>query len=144
MMRGYHLCAAGSRSRHGKGEDAMKASARNDVVSVTAHRGDAKTLVAFDLLTEAGRDNLAGFTVQVTPPGKDPYYLQNDLRFEEPGKHAQDPKERAFSSINAPIHKFRWVHVPGAVHQGLQPAFGTYTYTVTPRYFDQKRSMKSL
>ena len=27
----------------------------------------------------------------------------------------------------------------GAVHQGIKPFFGTYTYTVTPRYFDNSR-----
>lgn len=112
-----------------------KVNAANEYISVSAYRGDAKTLIAFDLLTEAGRENLAGFTVQITPPGKDPYFLQNDLRFENPGLHAQDPNESSFSTINAPIHKFRWVHVPGVVHQGLKPAFGIYNYAVTPRYF---------
>jgi phosphatidylserine/phosphatidylglycerophosphate/cardiolipin synthase-like enzyme len=29
--------------------------------------------------------------------------------------------------------------VLGAVHQGIQPFFGTYIYTVTPRYFDNGR-----
>src|SRR4029078_6455080 len=38
-------------------------------------------------------------------------------------------------------HKFRWLHVPGSVHQGIDPFFGKYTYTVTPRYFDDKGSM---
>src|SRR4051794_30005041 len=102
---------------------------------LVAYRGDAKTLLAFDLRTEASRDNLAGFTVRITPPGKAPYYLLNNLRFEHPEDHAQDPAEPSFSTLNAPIHKFRWVHVPGQAHQGLEPAFGEYTYEVTPRYF---------
>jgi hypothetical protein len=46
--------------------------------------------------------------------------------------------------VNAPIHKFRWLHVPGSVHQGLTPFFGEYTYTVIPRYFDDKQSMTAL
>jgi len=58
------------------------------------------------------------------------------LLFKTPADHAQDPKEPARSSINAPIHKFRWLHVPGSVHQGTEPFLGSYTYTVTPRYFD--------
>lgn len=111
---------------------------------VAAYRGDAKTLLAFDLLTEASREQLAGFTIQVEPPGVDPYYLLNNLRFEHPGDHAQDPTEPAFSTINAPLHKFRWVHIPGTVHQGLAPAYGLYTYRVTPRYFDQRGSLKPL
>src|SRR5215469_13151329 len=121
-----------------------KITAHNQTLSVAAYRGDAKTLIAFDLLTEAARDGLAGFTVQITPPGGAPYYLHNDLRFEHPENHAQDPKEPAFSTLNAPIHKFRWAHVPGSVHQGLKPAFGNYSYTVTPRYFDSKHSMRPL
>jgi hypothetical protein len=117
---------------------------RNATISVSAYRGDAKTLLAFDVLTKAARENLAGFTIQVMPPGKAPYYLQNNLRYEKPGNHAQDPKESAFATINAPIHKFRWVHVPGVIHQGLKPVFGSYTYTVTPRYFNDQASMQPL
>jgi hypothetical protein len=111
--------------------------------SVTAYMGDAKTLLAFNL-DKAGARNLAGFTIECAPDGKSPYYLQNQLQFETPADHAQDPKEPPNSSINAPIHKFRWIHVPGSVHQGLKPFMGKYTYTVTPRYFDAKKSLLPL
>lgn len=111
---------------------------------VKAYRGDAKTLLAFDIQTKPARTRLAGFTIMVKPPGKAAYYILNDLRFETPGDHAQDPKEPAFSTLNAPIHKFRWVHVLGQAHQGMTPAYGTYTYTVTPRYFDANASMLPL
>lgn len=113
-------------------------------IVVAAYRGDAKTLLAFDLLTVASRERLAGFTIQVAPQGVEPYYLLNNLRFENAGDHAQDPKEPAFSTINSPLHKFRWVHIPGTVHQGLEPIYGSYTYHVTPRYFDERGSLKSL
>jgi hypothetical protein len=111
--------------------------------SVTAYAGDAKTLLAFNL-DEAGAKNLAGFTIECTPDGQPPYYIHNELQFENPADHAQDPKEPPNSSVNAPIHKFRWIHVPGSVHQGLKPFMGKYTYTVTPRYFDDKSSLKPL
>jgi phosphatidylserine/phosphatidylglycerophosphate/cardiolipin synthase-like enzyme len=111
--------------------------------SVTAYRGDAKTLLAFNL-DKAGAKYLAGFTIACAPQGQPVYYLHNQLQFETPGNHAQDLKEPANSSINAPIHKFRWVHVPGLVHQGLDPFMGKYTYTVTPRYFDKKNSLLPL
>ena len=75
---------------------------------------------------------------------RDAYYIYNNLQFKDPSKHAQDPKEPPRSSINAPIHKFRWVHVPGSVHQGIAPAMGTYSYTVTPRYFDGQQSLLPL
>lgn len=107
---------------------------------VRAYTGDAKTLLAFNLDKASTRD-LAGFTIDCAPEGQPPYYLHNQLQFEKPGDHAQDPKEPPNSSINAPIHKFRWIHVPGLVHQGLKPFMGKYTYTVTPRYFDGKRSL---
>src|SRR5262249_43541506 len=67
-----------------------------------------------------------------------PYYLHNTLRFETPGDHTQVATEPPASSINAPFHKFRWLHVPGSVHQGTKPFMGLYTYTVTPRFFENR------
>ena len=112
-------------------------------LSVKAYRGDAKTLLAFNLPREQTK-NLAGFTIQCQPEGHDPYYIYNELQFENPGRHAKDPKEPPYSTINAPIHKFRWLHVPGSSHQGIQPFMGKYTYTVTPRYFDASHSLQPL
>jgi PLD-like domain len=113
-------------------------------LSVKAYQGDRKTLLAFNFSDKKNIVNLAGFTILCAPKGQQPYYLQNNLRFETPGDHAQDPKEPANSSINAPIHKFRWLHVPGSIHQGIQPVLGPYTYTVTPRYFDEKSSLLAI
>lgn len=112
--------------------------------SLRAYRGDAKTLLAFNFSSKAATKNLAGFTIACQPKGQAPFYLHNQLRFERPANHAQVASEPANSSINAPIHKFRWVHVPGQVHQGLEPFFGDYTYTVTPRFFDDKQSLQPL
>ena len=119
-------------------------SAKNGNFTLRAYRGDAKTLLAFNLTDKSGIKNLAGFTIQCQPKGQPAYFIQNNLRFEKPAEHTQDPKQSANSSINAPIHKFRWMHVPGSVHQGLKPFLGDYTYTVTPRYFDDKSSMLPL
>src|SRR5882724_129218 len=107
---------------------------------VKALVGDAKTLLAFDL-PKAKTKNLAGFTILCAPKGQPPYYLLNTLRFEKPGDHAQDDKESSAASINSPFQKFRWLHVLGSAHQGIQPFFGSYTYTTTPRYFDDKGSL---
>jgi len=111
--------------------------------SLKAYRGDAKTLLAFNVAKGSAK-NLAGFTIQCQPEGQPAYYLHNTLQFETPGDHAHDAKEPANSSINAPIHKFRWLHVPGSVHQGTTPFYGQYKYTVTARYFDQKGSLLPL
>src|SRR3954467_13282486 len=99
-------------------------------LSLQLYRGDAKTLLAFNL-NKAQTKSLAGFTIQCQPEGKQPYYIYNELQFEHPEKHAQVPQGPPNSSVNAPIHMFRWVHVPGSVHQGLNPVWGKYIYTVT-------------
>ena len=113
----------------------MNTTDQKNGFSVKAYQGDARTLLAFNLV-EAKATNLGGFTIQVGPDGKKPYFLFNTLRFEKPKAHAQVVTEPPNSSVNSPIHKFRWVHVPGSVHQGTKPFFGPYIYTVTPRYFD--------
>jgi len=116
-------------------DDCIRTASRGGF-TLKAYRGDAKTLLAFNL-PRARAVDLAGFTIRCRPRGQPAYYLHNMLRFEHPEQHAQDEHEPAHSSVNAPIHKFRWVHVPGLVHQGPEPCFGSYTYTVTPRYFDR-------
>ena len=110
--------------------------------SVRAFEGDAKTLLAFDMPQELST-NLAGFTIAVEPPGQPAYFIENNLRYATPGEHAQDPAQPANSSVNAPLHKFRWVHVPGAA-TGADPTFGTYAYTVTPRFADGAKKLLPL
>ena len=123
----------------------MPAAARasTDALTVTAYAGDAKTLLAFNIAKRQAR-RLAGFTIEVQPHGRASYYLLNSLRFEHPERHSQAPSEPANSTLNAPLHKFRWLHVPGQVHQSLTPFYGPYTYVVTPRYFDDRRSLQPL
>ena len=109
-------------------------SKKKGALTVNAYAGDAKTLLAFNLTKAAAKD-LAGFTIQCEPDGKSSFYIYNSLQFAKPSQHAQDASEPPYSSINAPIHKFRWLHIPGSMHQGVKPFMGKYTYTVTPRYF---------
>jgi phosphatidylserine/phosphatidylglycerophosphate/cardiolipin synthase-like enzyme len=108
---------------------------KNGSFSVRAHVGDAKTLLAFNL-DKPGSKNLAGFTILCKPGKGDEYFLLNTLQFAQPGEHAQVAAQPATSSVNAPYQKFRWLHVLGQAHQGIDPFFGSYDYTVTPRYFD--------
>jgi hypothetical protein len=116
-------------------------AATNGAFSVRAHVGDLKTLLAFDITDPAKTVNLAGFTIEVKAGTLAPYYLLNELQFEKPADHAQNPTLPPNSSFNAPIHKFRWLHVPGSAHQGIDPVTGAYTYTATPRYFDGHESL---
>jgi hypothetical protein len=115
-------------------------SASKGALTVRAHIGDAKTLLAFNL-DKAATKNLAGFTVECRPGTLPSYFLTNTLQFKKPADHAQDLKLPPNSSFNAPLHKFRWLHVPGTTNQGVKPFMGKYTYTVTPRYFDNSQSM---
>lgn len=108
--------------------------------SVTGYRGDNKTLLAFDLL-KSKSNNLAGFTIACKPSGKKEYYLYNKLQFADPSLHAQDSKEPPYSTINAPIQKYRWLHVLGLFHQGMNVLEGNYTYAVTPRYFKNNKML---
>lgn len=102
--------------------------------SVKAYRGDAKTLLAFNMPQDKAKD-LAGFTICCGPKNNASYYLFNALQFSDPKQHFQDPKEPPFSSVNAPFQKFQWLHVPGQFHQDEKIFYGSYDYTVTPRYF---------
>ncbi|HTI09578.1 MAG TPA: phospholipase D-like domain-containing protein [Puia sp.] len=102
--------------------------------TVTAYQGDAKTLLAFDL-SKSKAAGLAGFSIQVQPHGKPAYYLLNKLLLPPGPKHAVLTGEPADSTANAPIQKYRWLHVPGSFHQGENVFYGAYTYTITPRYF---------
>src|SRR4029453_8551797 len=82
----------------------------NGTFTVRAHAGDAKTFLGFDL-PKARAKRLAGFTIQCKPGDQTPYYLYNKLQFKSPKSHAQVASEPSYSSVNAPIHKFRWVHI---------------------------------
>jgi hypothetical protein len=106
--------------------------------TVIAYRGDAKTLLAFDL-DEAATTDLAGFTIGYSVGDGPLWYLRNTFRFEHPEQHFLVTDAAPESSVNAPLHRFRWLHVPGSGVLGQAAEFGTYRYRVTPRYFAQGR-----
>jgi len=83
--------------------------------SVKAWIGDAKTLLAFNFTDKNEVTDLAGFTVRIQPHGQPAYYLLNELVLPA-GKNATVAGEPANSSANAPVQKFRWLHVPGSFH----------------------------
>jgi phosphatidylserine/phosphatidylglycerophosphate/cardiolipin synthase-like enzyme len=112
--------------------------------SLRAYQGDFKTLLAFNFPSQEAAAGLAGFTIRYTIPDGTSFYLWNSLVYQYPENHAQIAGEPARSTANAPIHKFRWVHVPGAIHQGDMPVAGNYLYEVTPRFFDDAQRMLPL
>jgi phosphatidylserine/phosphatidylglycerophosphate/cardiolipin synthase-like enzyme len=98
-------------------------------VSVTAYRGNAMTLLAFDIGDELLKNSFVGFSVKYKSPSGASYFLTNRINFEGDGKLTD--------SDDAPFQKFRWIHVPGTFHQSLaSPKYGTYRYYVTPRYWN--------
>ena len=111
------------------------------LVSVRAYKGDAMTLLAFDL-DKSLLDNFAGFSIhikanKVNGKFKMNYFLLNRLTFKQEilDKNKIDKKQK-LSSEFSPFQKFNWVHVPSTDHNIARPIFGDYTYSVTPRYLE--------
>ena len=79
-------------------------------VSVRAYKGDAMTLLAFDL-DESKTENFAGFSIRITPGPKRPYYLTNLLTYPLAIRQKNNIEAAdAHSTLFSPIQKFRWVH----------------------------------
>jgi hypothetical protein len=106
-------------------------------MSVLAHKGDAMTLLAFDL-EESRKENLAGFTIKITVTGRPSYFIYNRMKLRDDVELPNEPQKESqrFSSLYAPLQKFRWVHVPSTMHYWEDSYFGDYTYDVYPRYFE--------
>jgi phosphatidylserine/phosphatidylglycerophosphate/cardiolipin synthase-like enzyme len=108
------------------------------LVSARAYKGDAMTLLAFDL-HESMLENFVGFSIRVTQGKRKPYYLSNRLSFRPAilKKNGID-RIKKLSSLYSPIQKFRWVHTPSTEHYVQNPFFGDYTYEIIPRYLEDK------
>lgn len=104
----------------------------NDGLTVSAYAGDGDVLLAFSLDDALLKQNdLAGFSIQLTPPNGQSTFLSNRLNFTQPvtsGTTPQQQQKAWTSSQNAPFQKFHWVHFP----QDVVP--GDYKYKVTARY----------
>jgi phosphatidylserine/phosphatidylglycerophosphate/cardiolipin synthase-like enzyme len=112
----------------------MEKSKSKNGVSVRAYKGDAMTLLAFDL-AESKKQNFTGFTIRITPGTRAPYFMTNLLAYPKAVQTKNNVKpEQAHSTEFAPIQKFRWVHVPATFHQIEAPFYGDYKYEVTPRF----------
>lgn len=106
-------------------------------VSVRAYKGDAMTLLAFNLIPGL-RNNLAGFTIRYGLKGSaEKYYIYNRLTFPS-SITTGAPRNDEHSTLFAPIQKFNWVHVPNTNVNTQQAVFGDYIYEITPRYIQAK------
>ena len=105
-------------------------------VSVRAYKGDAITLLAFDVTNKLA-SNLAGFTIFFRCKQKNEVgqFLYNRLTFNPDFiSENQIPLNDKNSTLHSPIQKFNWVHVPNTDISTRQAVFGDYVYTITPRH----------
>ena len=114
----------------------MEKFSSNKGVSVYAYKGDAMTLLAFDLDKPLTK-NFVGFTIKVSANNRT-FYIYNKMKFNKAIKLPRKPENATayLSTEFSPIQKFRWIHVPSTIHYIDNPYFGDYTYHVTPRYIE--------
>jgi len=120
----------------GKGDawrkNMFERNAKNGV-TVKAYRGDAMTLLAFNIEENLLKSNFVGFSIRYKTPSGHSYFLVNRINFEGDGALTESDK--------APFQKFRWIHVPGTFHQNVtNPSYGLYKYFVTPRYWSAQNN----
>jgi len=106
-------------------------------LKVNTFVSDGSVLLAFDM--PQPDDTFAGFSIQCTPKGKEPYYLLNRLNFTSGVSKATTPDKRVWTtSDKAPFQKYYWIHFP--------PEAGTVTqfdYKVTAMYFQKGYGLKA-
>ncbi|HET7116720.1 MAG TPA: phospholipase D-like domain-containing protein, partial [Hanamia sp.] len=116
----------------------MEKFATKNGVSVRAYKGDAMTLLAFDL-NPSLKKNLAGFSISYKYKSGNKWtqsYLYNRMKFPDnfftnnPGIPSTDKN----STLYSPIQKFNWVHVPETDIDTQAAVFANYAYQITPRY----------
>ncbi len=101
----------------------------NALFTLKLHRGDGMCLVAMNWKGSKPPDNFVGFSIESKPPGGSAFFpLSNRLTFAGTGSEG-DPIR--FSTLVAPIQKFRWIHFPRNANLD-----GAFTYRVTPIFMD--------
>ena len=120
----------------------MEKFAKKNGASVRVYKGDAMTLLCFDL-DKKKLQNFTGFSIKVTPPGtRRQYYLYNRISYAPDVIAASklDPKKINIYKMNyAPLQRFSWVHVPGTDEDTKEYIYGDYKYDVTPRYLIENK-----
>src|SRR5215471_9738534 len=101
-------------------------------LKVNTFVSDGSVLLSFDM--PQPDDTFAGFAIQCTPKGREPYYLLNRLNFTNGVSKDTTPDKRVWTtSDKAPFQKYYWIHFPpeaGAVTQ--------FNYKVTAMYFQKQ------
>ena len=98
--------------------------------SLKLHRGDGMCLIAMNWKQGKPPNDFVGFGIESRPPGGDQFFaVKNRLTF--PADVEPNHADR-FSTLVAPIQKFRWVHFPQNANLD-----GAFTYRVTPIFMDK-------
>src|SRR5690348_7992922 len=109
----------------------MEKFASKNGVSVRAFKGDAMTLLAFDLADNL-KENLAGFSISYKYKKDSIWvqsYLYNRMKFPDSffTNNPDVPHSDRNSTLYSPIQKFNWVHVPSADVDTELSDFADYT-----------------
>ena len=92
------------------GEIALSGTNSAAPFSLKVHRGDGMCLLGMDWSDGQPPRDFVGFTIDYRPPGHVKFLaLRNRLTFATPPKNVGT---NPFSTLFAPIQKFRWVHFP--------------------------------
>lgn len=121
----------------------MEKFSKKNGVSVRAYKGDAMTLLCFDVDKKIIK-NFTGFTIKVTPPGKDryAYYLYNRITYSPDvlvTSKINPDKVNVYQMNYSPLQRFSWVHVPETDHDINKYNYGDYKYEITPRYLIENK-----
>src|SRR5579859_4717807 len=110
----------------------------NDAALFTlkVRRGEGMALLAMNWKDATPPDDFVGFAIEYQEPGGTQFWpLNNRLNFTE--DQSQTQGKRQFSTLEAPIQKFRWVHFP--FHAELDGDFG---YRVTPVFMNADDTLR--
>lgn len=103
------------------------------------HRGEGMALLAMDWRRGRPPADMVGFAIEYAEPGSNRFFaLKNRLTFDgDAGTTPSGERPPTFSTLLAPIQKFRWVHFP---RNADLP--GDFTYRVTPMHMKADGSLR--
>ena len=97
------------------------------------HRGEGMCLLAMNWRDGQPNSDFVGFAIEYREPGNTSFFaVKNRLNFEgNAGSTSSQLRPPSYSTLVAPIQKFRWVHFP---FRADLP--GAFTYRVTPVFMN--------
>ncbi|MBO9708696.1 MAG: hypothetical protein J7521_10825 [Caulobacter sp.] len=103
------------------------------------HRGEGMALLAMNWRQGQPPRDFVGFGIEYRSPGSNRFVaLKNRLTFTQPALLASaDARPATYSTLLAPIQKFRWAHFP---YDADKP--GAFRYRVTPIFMDAAGALR--